>query len=108
MLNSDYLLLLLGMAIATYIPRWLPLAVLAGRSLPGWFIEWLDLIPPAIFAALLLPLLITMGEPRHLAFFRPELLVAIPTFIFAIKTKSMGGTIILGMLLFWLAGKIMP
>ena len=37
--------------------------------------------------------------------FQPELMVAIPTFAFALKTKSLGGTVIVGMLLFWLAGK---
>jgi len=41
-----------------------------------------------------------------MALFRPELFVAIPTFIFAVKTKSLGGTVIFGMALFWLAGKI--
>ena len=94
------------MALVTYLPRWLPLAVLSGRSLPDWFIEWLDLIPAAIFSALLIPLLVTTGEPRHLELFRPELFVAVPTLIFAIKTKSIGGTIIFGMLLFWFIGKI--
>jgi len=37
---------------------------------------------------------------------RPELIVALPTFLFALKTKSLGGTIIVGMGLFWLIGKV--
>jgi branched-subunit amino acid transport protein len=32
--------------------------------------------------------------------------VAIPTFAFAFFTKSLGGTVVVGMLLFWLAGKL--
>ena len=107
MFQSDYIILVIGMGFVTYLTRWIPLSVLAGRKLPGWLIEWLDLIPAAILSALLLPLLVTTGEPRYIELFRPELLVAIPTFLFALKTKSLAGTVILGMLLFWLADKIM-
>lgn len=107
MINGDYLLLLLGMGIVTYLPRWIPLFLLPNRKLPDWFINWLDLIPVAILSALLLPALLTSGEPRQLELLQPKLLVAIPTILFAVKTKSLGGTVIVGMFLFWAAGKIM-
>jgi len=107
MVEKEYIILIMGMGLVTYLPRWLPLIVLAQRRLPGWFVEWLDLIPAAILSALLLPLLVTTGEPRHLALLQPALLVAIPTLLFALKTKSLSGTIILGMFLFWAAGKLM-
>lgn len=107
MVEKEYIFLVMGMGLVTYLPRWLPLIVLAQRRLPDWFVEWLDLIPAAILSALLLPLLVTTGEPRHLALFQPALLVAIPTLLFALKTKSLSGTIILGMFLFWAAGKLM-
>jgi branched-subunit amino acid transport protein len=32
-------------------------------------------------------------------------MVAIPIFLFALRTKSLGGTVIMGMVLFWLAGR---
>lgn len=56
-------------------------------------------------SALVIPELVTSGNPRHLDFFRPQLLVALPTFIFGLKTRSLGGTVVVGMLLFWLVGK---
>jgi branched-subunit amino acid transport protein len=104
MMNTDYLLVFVGMGLVTYVPRWFPLIFLSRRQLPQWLIEWLDFIPAAILSALVLPCLVTAGEPRHLDLFRHELLVAIPTFIFALKTRSLAGTVILGMFLFWLAG----
>jgi branched-subunit amino acid transport protein len=104
--SSSYLFLILGMGIVTYLPRWIPLFFLSNRKLPEWFINWLDLIPVAILSALLLPILITSGEPRHLEFFHARLLVAIPTFVFALKTRSLGGTVIVGMLLYWVVSKI--
>lgn len=102
MINDGYILIFLGMGLVTYLPRWLPLFVLAKRNLPEWFVEWLDLIPASILSALLLPELVTAGVPRNLVLFQPKLLVAVPTFLFALKTKSLGGTVIVGMVLFWI------
>jgi branched-subunit amino acid transport protein len=107
MISRDYLLLIVGMALVTYIPRWLPLFVLSQRRMPRWLTDWLDLIPVAILSALIAPALFAVSEPRKLELFRPELLVAIPTFVFALKTRSLGGTVLVGMALFWLAGKVL-
>jgi branched-subunit amino acid transport protein len=105
MVSAEYLAVIFGMGLVTFLPRWLPLVYLTKRSLPSWLAEWLDLIPAAILSALLLPELLTSGVPRNLDFMRPELMVAVPTFLFAVVTKSLGGTVIVGMLLFWLSGK---
>ena len=105
MTQSEYLLLVVGMGLVTYIPRWFPIFFFSQRDLPQWFTEWLDLIPVAILSALVLPELLTSGAPRHLDLFRPHLWVALPTFLFAWKTRSLGGTVIIGMLLFWMVGK---
>ncbi|WP_044346765.1 AzlD domain-containing protein [Dethiosulfatarculus sandiegensis] len=105
---TDYLLLLAGMGLVTYLPRWLPLHYLSRSSFPEWFVRWLELIPAAILSAILLPALILDGEPRHLDLLRPEFFVALPTFAFAWWKRSLGGTVVVGMLLFWLAGKIEP
>jgi len=104
--NTDYLLLVLGMGIVTYLPRWIPLIFLSNRRLPEWLRQWLDFIPAAILSALILPALVTTGEPRQLNLFQPALLVSIPTFIFAWKTRSLAGTVIIGMALFWGAQKV--
>lgn len=101
-----YLIIVLGMGIVTYVPRWLPLFLLTKYSLPSWFKEWLALIPAAILGALLLPELVTAGQPRQVDLARPELWVAIPTFAFAWFSKSLGGTVVVGMVLYWLAGKM--
>jgi branched-subunit amino acid transport protein len=105
MIQTDYLFIVIGMGLVTYIPRWLPLLFLSRRGLPEWFAEWLDLIPAAILSALIFPLLVTTGEPRHLDLLRPELFVAIPTLLVALKTRSLAGTVIFGMVLYWIAGK---
>jgi branched-subunit amino acid transport protein len=99
--------LIVLMGVVTYLPRWFPLVFLSGRQLPLWLREWLDFVPVAILSALLLPVLLGAGDLRHLNLLRPELIVAVPTFVFAIKTRSLGGTVLLGMAFFWLAGRLL-
>jgi branched-subunit amino acid transport protein len=98
---QDYLILLLAMGAVTYLPRWAPVFFLSRRKLPAWLVDWLDLIPAAILSALLVPALVLTGEPRTFSLLRPELWVALPTLLFALKTRSLGGTVVVGMLLFW-------
>jgi branched-subunit amino acid transport protein len=105
--DANYLLLIAGMGLVTYIPRWFPLFFLSRRTLPQWFIQWLDLIPVSILSALILPDLLVTGTPRHLELYQIKSLVAVPTFLFALKTRSLGGTVVVGMALFWLAGKFL-
>jgi branched-subunit amino acid transport protein len=107
MISQDYLFLCLGMGLVTYVPRWAPLFALSNRTLPLWLVEWLDLIPAAILSALILPSLVTIGEPRQLSLWNIDLLVAVPVFLFAMRTRSLGGTVVLGMALYWLAGKFL-
>jgi len=107
MVSTEYLAAIIGMGLVTFLPRWLPLIYLTKRSLPSWLVEWLDFIPAAILSALLLPALVTDSATRSVDFSRPEFLVAIPTFLFAIVTKSLGGTVIVGMVLFGLTQKFL-
>ena len=103
---SDYLFLFGGMGLVTYLPRALPLLYLAHKKVPQWLTDWLSLIPVAILSALLAPSLFTDAVTRSVAFGKLELLVAIPTLFFSLKTRSLGGTVLVGMLLYWLGGMI--
>ena len=103
---TDYMLLFAGMGLVTYIPRWLPLLYLSHKRLSQWLVDWLSLIPVAILTALLTPSLFANASPRTLDLTKPELLIAIPTFLVAWRTKSLGGPVIVGMLLYWLTGML--
>jgi len=99
--TRDYIVLILCMGAVTYLPRMLPLVALSRRRLPTWFSEWLELIPAALLSALLAPTLLTSAEPRSFCLGKPELLAAVPTLLFALKTRSLAGTVIVGMLCYW-------
>ncbi len=105
--TSKYLILVIGMGIVSFIPRWVPIFFLSKRQLPPLLIEWLELIPVAILSALLVPALVTKGDPKVFNPFSIEMIVAIPTFIFAWFTKSLAGTLVVGMFLYWCVGYMM-
>lgn len=101
---TEYLFLFAGMGLATYLPRALPLIYLSHKKMPQGLIDWLGYIPVAVLSALLAPMLFFDSASTAITFGKLEFLVAIPTLIFAAKTRSLGGTVLIGMFLFWLAG----
>jgi len=104
--DASYFGIVLAMGLVTYLPRWMPLFVLSQRTMPGWLVEWLDLIPVAILSALVFPEVLTSGAPKELDVLQTRSLAAIPTLIFALKTRSLGGTVLVGMVLFWALEKL--
>jgi len=63
-MNASMVLLIIGMAVVTYIPRVLPLTVLEGIKLPVFIQAVLRNIPFAVLGALIFPgiLLIREGD----------------------------------------------
>jgi branched-subunit amino acid transport protein len=99
--SRDFMLLMLAMGAVTYLPRMLPLVMLSRRTLPSWFAEWLELIPAAILSALIAPTLFAQSTPRVFTLGKVELLAALPTLLCALKTRSLAGTVVTGMLCYW-------
>lgn len=102
----DVLLVILGSALVTFIPRVLPLMVLSRMHLPEWGMRWLHYVPVSVMAALIGQELFM--QDGRIAFLgnNVELLAALPTFYVAIKTRSLLGAVVAGivsvMVLRWL------
>lgn len=101
-LPFDHLLLILGMALVTYIPRAAPLLFLSSRKLNPDFMRWLEMVPPAVLAALLAPeLLLQNGEAGEKLLFLSSqnvfLLACPPTFLVGWLSGSFFGTVAFGM-----------
>lgn len=107
MSRTGFLILMLAMGVVTYLPRMLPLVMLSRRRLPGWFAEWLELIPAAILSALIAPTLFAQAAPRVFSLGKPELLAALPTLFCAFKTRSLAGTVVVGMFCYWALKQVM-
>ncbi|MFH2131740.1 MAG: AzlD domain-containing protein [bacterium] len=88
-----------GMAVVTYVPRFLPLFFLANRSLPVIVRRWLGYVPSAVLAAMLFPSLLIREKQLLLSYENLYLMAAIPTFLIAWKSKSLFGAVVTGMVL---------
>jgi len=90
-------IIIVGMMLVTYGPRLLPIAALSSKALSPWLVKWLQLIPAAVLAAMLLPSLIVTEKGLHLEADNVYLWAALPTFIVAKWGKSFVGAIVAGM-----------
>jgi branched-subunit amino acid transport protein len=90
-------LTILGMMSVTYIPRLLPVWFLSSKSLPPLVVAWLRYVPVAVLAAMLLPSLLVQGVQINLELSNLFLWAAVPTFLVAWRTRSLFGSVIVGM-----------
>ena len=102
LLPSGQLLLILGMALVTYIPRAVPLLFLSSRKLNPRFTRWLEMVPPAVLAALLAPELLLHRDPRgEMALFLSAdnifLLAVLPTWLAGRLTNNFFVAVVVGM-----------
>lgn len=102
--HQTIILLILGMAMVTYLPRVLPALLLSHRKMPELASSWLKYVPSAIVGTLLLPSLFLMDGALSLTSSNMFLWSAIPTFIVAFATKSLVITIFVGVAIASLAG----
>ena len=89
-------MIIIGSALVTFLPRVLPLMVLSRTELPEWGIRWLNYVPISVMAALVGQELFVQDRQFSLIN-NVELLAAIPTVLVAMKTKSLLGTVVVGM-----------
>nr|WP_304217005.1 AzlD domain-containing protein [Fredinandcohnia onubensis] len=94
-LNVSILLIIVGSAIVTFIPRVIPFIVIRKIGLPKIVIKWLSFIPICIFTALIVDSFIIQDESLLSIDWR-VLAAIIPTLIVAIWTKSLSVTVIAG------------
>ena len=102
-------LTLCGMGAVTYLPRLLPMLLLASRGLPPIVVRWLSFVPATVLAALLMPGLLAPEGRLALEIDNLFLMAAIPSFWVAWRFKSFFGTVATGMILvalgrLWLGG----
>lgn len=89
-------LTILGMALATYIPRLLPVWILSSKSLPQPIVAWLRHVPVAVLAAMLFPAIFVQDSQVDVSSGNLFLWAAFPTLLVAWKTRSLFGSVIAG------------
>ena len=93
-IRPEFLGLVLACAAVTAVPRVLPLLVLARLRLPQWLLDWLSYVPVAVLACLLSLEVASAGTAG--------LLAAAVALAVAAVTRSLLGTVLAGVAVYWL------
>lgn len=97
-------LLILGMGLCSFLPRYLPLAAFADREMPPVVKTLLNYTPPAVLAALVFPaMLAPSGEGIELTASNPYLIGCVATFIAGLISKKFLLVTAIGIAVFFLS-----
>ncbi len=99
-------ILIMGMAIVTYLPRMMPLLIFSKNNLPPWLESWLKYIPVGIFSALVFPGIFIRNQTFSMTINNIELISSIFVFAIALKTRSLGLSVIVGIISYWVLGEV--
>jgi branched-subunit amino acid transport protein len=96
-------LIILGTGAVTFLLRFSFLGTVKPHALAPGFLEALRYVPPAVFAAIVLPLVLVREEAVDLSPTNPRLLAALAALGVAYFTRSVTWTLVGGMVALWLA-----
>ncbi|PRP49749.1 branched-chain amino acid transporter AzlD [Bacillus halotolerans] len=97
-INTYILMVIIGCALVTMIPRVIPFLVVRNISLPEPVLKWLSYVPVCILTALVVKgCMIQSNDSLKLNW--QAAVVLIPTLLIALKTKSLSMTVISGVVL---------
>lgn len=97
MTTGTMVVLILGCAVVTWIPRVLPFAIVKNVTLPNVVLRWLAYIPVCILSALVIESFLD-AEGNFVTLDWLSVAAFIPTLLVAILTKSLSKTVIVGVL----------
>ena len=99
MLTSNQLVLILGMAVVTFIPRALPIILFANQDISPNVKKWLTYIPGSVFAALVFSDVFFWENHLSVSLLtNKKIIPSIIVLLVALKTKSLMWSIIVGVL----------
>lgn len=90
-------LLILGCAVVTWVPRIVPFALVKNITMPDVVLRWLAYIPVCILSALVIESFID-AEGNYVTLDWLSVAAFIPTLVMAVWTKSLSKTVVVGVL----------
>ncbi len=104
-MRPEILLLILGMATVTFLPRFLPMALVSRLPIPDRAKAFLEFVPVAVLSALVFPAIFAL-DGGGVGIELRLVLAAAAVFLFAWKVRNLFGSVVLGMVVYWVLGLI--
>ncbi|NLB87872.1 MAG: AzlD domain-containing protein [Syntrophomonadaceae bacterium] len=96
MTSNSIWIMIIGISIVSLLPRILPVALLSRFEFPKLLNKWLSLVGPAVLGALTAVSIIAPEGEIFLSVKNKYLWAFIPTFIVAVKTRSLLYSLLVG------------
>jgi branched-subunit amino acid transport protein len=93
-------IIILGMTLVTFLPRYGTLALLGRVELPKPIFRALKFVPAAVLSAIILPALLLKDDKLYIALDNSYLVAGIFSGVIAWRTRNLMLTIVLGMAAF--------
>lgn len=98
MMTTEQMILIIGMALVTYIPRAVPILFFANHDVSVNVKKWLQYIPSAVFSALVCSdIFFWEGELTMSLLTNKKLIPSVLVLLVALKTKSLTWSIAVGL-----------
>ena len=96
---DHFILIILSMAVA-FMPRYIPLRIFATRQIPEWFNEWMKYVPVSLFTALVVKdVFMNSAKFTFVGFHNvAKILASLIVIAVAYRTRSMGLSVVLGLI----------
>jgi branched chain amino acid efflux pump len=98
---TNEFLLIVGMALVTFLPRYGVLALLGRLEMPRPLFRALKFVPPAVLSAIIFPAMLLKDDQLYLSPHNSFLVAGIVSGIVAWRTRNLLLTIIIGMAALW-------
>lgn len=102
MTDAQMIYCIVGMFVVSYIPRALPPFVLAKTKLSPLVERWLRYVPTSVFGALVFSEIFLNESGLNFSLTNINLIASVIVLAVAVKTKSLGKCIGVGLLAYWL------
>ncbi len=101
-------LLISGMMVVTFIPRYLPLAFVNHFNLSPFFIHSLSYIPVAVLSAIVAQNVFYIEGALSVSIDNNRLITAVLAVFIALLSKSLWWTVTVGLIVFVLLERVLP
>jgi branched-subunit amino acid transport protein len=91
---------IIGMAVANFLVRFVPMSVVSRVELPRPIMRWLSYVPIAVMGAIVAGEVLTPRGQYLAPWDNPYLLASVPTALVYWKTRSFLGAVVVGMAVF--------
>ena len=98
MSDTSIILMIFGVSAVSLLPRMLPVALLSRWEFPQLLQKWLSFVAPAVLGGLAALSILAPKGYIHISPSNLYLWACIPTFLVAIKTRSLFYTLLIGII----------